>query len=43
MAFQIALAMVAIAAGAVASPAGLGIGSPLTPLLAIETGIGIAV
>ena len=43
MLFQVLLAAVAIAAGAVASLAGFGIGSLLTPLLAIETGIGIAV
>jgi uncharacterized membrane protein YfcA len=43
MAFQIILAIVAIAAGAVASLAGFGIGSLLTPLLAVETGISIAV
>ena len=43
MLFQVLLAAVAIAAGAVASLAGFGIGSLLTPLLAIEKGIGIAV
>jgi len=43
MIFQIILAVVAIVAGAVASLAGFGIGSLLTPLLAVKTGIGIAV
>ena len=43
MVFQIILAVVAIVAGAVASVAGFGIGSLLTPLLALRTGIGIAV
>ncbi len=43
MIFQIILAIVAIVAGAVASLAGFGIGSLLTPLLAAKTGIGIAV
>lgn len=43
MVFQIILAVVAIVAGAVASLAGFGIGSLLTPLLALRTGIGIAV
>jgi uncharacterized membrane protein YfcA len=41
--FQTILAVVALVAGAVASLAGFGIGSLLTPLLALETGIGIAV
>jgi uncharacterized protein len=41
--FQIILVIVAIIAGAVASLAGFGIGSLLTPLLAIKTGIGVAV
>ena len=43
MIFQIILAIVAILAGAVASLAGFGIGSLLTPLLAVKIGIGIAV
>jgi uncharacterized membrane protein YfcA len=43
MIFQTILAVVAIVAGAVASLAGFGIGSMLTPLLALETGIGVAV
>ena len=43
MIFQIILAVVATVAGAVASLAGFGIGSLLTPLLAVKTGIGIAV
>jgi uncharacterized protein len=43
MMFQIILGFVAIVAGAVASLAGFGIGSLLTPLLAVKTGIGIAV
>jgi uncharacterized membrane protein YfcA len=43
MIFQIILAIVAVIAGAVASVAGFGIGSLLTPLLALKTGIGIAV
>lgn len=43
MVFQIVLAIVAIVAGAIASLAGFGIGSLLTPLLALNTGIGIAV
>lgn len=43
MVFQIILAVVAIAAGAVASLAGFGIGSLLTPLLALKTGISVAV
>jgi uncharacterized membrane protein YfcA len=43
MGFQIVLAIVAFAAGAVASLAGFGIGSLLTPLLAIKTGISVAV
>jgi uncharacterized membrane protein YfcA len=41
--FQTIVAIVAVVAGAVASLAGFGIGSLLTPVLAIETGIGIAV
>jgi uncharacterized membrane protein YfcA len=43
MTFQIMLAIVAVTAGAVASLAGFGIGSLLTPLMTIETGISIAV
>ncbi len=43
MIFQIILAAVAVIAGAVASIAGFGIGSLLTPLLALETGMSIAV
>ena len=43
MVFQIVLAAVAIAAGAVASLAGFGVGSLITPLLAVKTGIGVAV
>ena len=43
MVFQIILAVVAILAGATASLAGFGIGSLLTPLLALKTGIGTAV
>ncbi|MBN1161295.1 MAG: sulfite exporter TauE/SafE family protein [Dehalococcoidales bacterium] len=41
--FYVILAVVAIISGAVASLAGFGIGSLLTPLLAVETGLGIAV
>jgi uncharacterized protein len=41
--FQVILAAVAIIAGAIASVAGFGIGSLLTPLIAIKTGTGIAV
>jgi uncharacterized membrane protein YfcA len=41
--FETFLAVVAVMAGAVASLAGFGIGSLLTPLLALRTGIGIAV
>jgi uncharacterized protein len=41
--FYIILALIAIIAGAVASLAGFGIGSLLTPLLAIKTGISVAV
>lgn len=40
---QIFLVVVAIIAGGVASLAGFGIGSLLTPLLALKTGIGVAV
>jgi len=43
MIFQLILAAVAIVAGAMASLAGFGIGSLLTPLLALKTGLGIAV
>jgi uncharacterized membrane protein YfcA len=43
MIFQIILAVVAIIAGGIASLAGFGIGSLLTPLLALKTGISIAV
>jgi uncharacterized membrane protein YfcA len=41
--FQVILAVVAVLAGSVASLAGFGIGSLLTPLLAVKTGLGIAV
>ena len=41
--FQLILAVIAVIAGAIASLAGFGIGSFLTPLLAIKTGIGVAV
>jgi uncharacterized protein len=43
MAFYIIFAIAAVVAGAVASLAGFGIGSLLTPLLAIKTGISVAV
>jgi uncharacterized membrane protein YfcA len=43
MAFSIILAIVAIISGAIASLAGFGIGSLLTPLLALETGLSVAV
>ncbi len=43
MFFQILLAIVSILAGGIASIAGFGIGSFITPLLAVKTGIGIAV
>ncbi len=43
MVFQIILAIVATIAGGIASLAGFGIGSLLTPLLALKTGISIAV
>jgi uncharacterized protein len=43
MIFPIILAVLAILAGSVAALAGFGIGSLLTPLLAIKTGISIAV
>jgi uncharacterized membrane protein YfcA len=41
--FSLILVIIAIIAGAIASVAGFGIGSLLTPLLAIKTGIGVAV
>jgi uncharacterized protein len=41
--FALILGLAAIAAGAVASLAGFGIGSLLTPLLAVKTGISVAV
>jgi uncharacterized protein len=43
MVFQIILVIIAIIAGSIASLAGFGIGSLLTPLLAFKTGISIAV
>ncbi len=43
MLFQIILAIVGIIAGGIASLAGFGIGSLVTPLLTLKTGIGIAV
>jgi uncharacterized protein len=43
MVFSIILAIVAVIAGAIASLAGFGIGSLLTPLLALKTGLSIAV
>ncbi len=43
MVFPVVLATVAIIAGSIASLAGFGIGSLLTPLLAIKTGISVAV
>ena len=43
MLFFIFLAAVAIIAGAIASLAGFGIGSLLTPLLAVKTGLSVAV
>jgi uncharacterized protein len=43
MVFSIILAIVAIIAGAIASLAGFGIGSLLTPLLALKTGLSLAV
>jgi uncharacterized membrane protein YfcA len=43
MIYQIILAIAAIVAGRVASLAGFGIGSLLTPLLALKTGLGVAV
>ncbi len=41
--FEALIALAAVAAGAVASVAGFGIGSVLTPLLALETGTRLAV
>src|SRR5690242_2059355 len=41
--FEILVAIVAVLAGAVASVAGFGIGSLLTPLLALRTGMRLAV
>ena len=43
MIFQIAFAIVTVVAEGIASIAGFGIGSFVTPLLALKTGIGIAV
>jgi len=43
MAFQAILAIVSIIAGGIASLAGFGIGSLLTPLVSVKTGIGVAV
>ncbi len=43
MVFQIALAAVAILGGGIASLSGFGIASLLTPLLAVKTGISVAV
>ncbi len=43
MAFAALLGVIALAAGAVAAIAGFGIGSLLTPLFALKTGIGVAV
>jgi uncharacterized membrane protein YfcA len=43
MIYQIILAIAATIAGGVASLAGFGIGSLLTPLLALKTGLGVAV
>jgi uncharacterized protein len=43
MIFFTFLALVAIISGAIASLAGFGIGSLLTPLLAVKTGLGVAV
>jgi uncharacterized membrane protein YfcA len=41
--FQIVLAIVALFAGGIASLAGFGIGSLLTPVMTLKTGIGIAI
>src|SRR4030066_1066333 len=43
MIFQVILSIVAIIAGGIASIAGFGIGSFVTPLLAFKTGISVAV
>lgn len=43
MLFKVLLGVVSVIAGAVASLAGFGIGSLVTPFLALQTGIGIAV
>jgi uncharacterized membrane protein YfcA len=43
MLFQIILGIVAVAAGSIASVAGFGIGSLLTPVMASREGIGVAV
>ncbi len=43
MIFEIILAIVAVVAGGIASLAGFGIGSLLTPLLTVKTGISVAV
>src|SRR4030042_5103855 len=43
MIFQVILSIVVIIAGGIASIAGFGIGSFVTPLLAFKTGIGVAV
>jgi uncharacterized protein len=43
MVFSLLLAMVAVISGAIASLAGFGIGSLLTPVLALKTGISLAV
>ena len=43
MIFQILVAVVAILSGAVAALAGFGIGSLLTPMLAVKMSLGVAV
>jgi uncharacterized membrane protein YfcA len=43
MIFDIGLALVAVVAGSIASVAGFGIGSLITPLVALRTGTGVAV
>jgi uncharacterized membrane protein YfcA len=43
MGFILALATLSLAAGGIASLAGFGIGSLMTPLLSLKTGIGVAV
>jgi uncharacterized protein len=43
MLFSIILAIVSIVSGAIASLAGFGIGSLLTPLLALKTSLSVAV